>query len=89
MSPCKPNYSNIFFSQVRSADDTIVLGGALTLGTTDLTAANATAAGTSAESIVYVQSTGALYYNANDTLPGFGTGGGQFAVLTGSPTLVA
>jgi Ca2+-binding RTX toxin-like protein len=35
--------------------------------------------------IVYNRLTGSLFYNANDTLPGFGAGGGKFATIVGSP----
>lgn len=40
---------------------------------------------TSPNEIVYNILTGSLFYNANDNMPGFGVGGGQFATLVGSP----
>jgi Ca2+-binding RTX toxin-like protein len=40
---------------------------------------------TSQNEIVYNVLTGSLFYNANDNMPGFGIGGGQFATLVGSP----
>ncbi|NEP79827.1 MAG: hypothetical protein F6K39_17630 [Okeania sp. SIO3B3] len=44
-------------------------------------------AGSTAD-IVYVRSTGDLYYNANSALPGFG-GGGKIATLDGAPRISA
>ena len=44
---------------------------------------------TSAFEIVYNRNTGNLFYNSNGALPGFGTGGGQFATLVGSPDTVS
>jgi Ca2+-binding RTX toxin-like protein len=44
---------------------------------------------TSAAAIVYSQATGKLFYNQNGATAGFGDGGGQFATLSGSPTLTA
>ncbi|MDJ0511306.1 MAG: calcium-binding protein, partial [Crocosphaera sp.] len=38
--------------------------------------------------IVYNSSTGRLFYNANGSAAGFGDGG-QFAILSGNPTLTA
>ena len=37
--------------------------------------------------IIYQQSSGKLFFNANDTLSGFGRDGGCFAMLQGSPQL--
>ncbi|MEB3341643.1 CHRD domain-containing protein [Okeania sp.] len=45
-------------------------------------------AATSAAEIVYDSASGTLYYNANGTDGGFGIGG-EFAILDGSPDLVA
>jgi len=45
-------------------------------------------AATSQGIIVYNSDNGALFYNANGSTNGFG-GGGQFATLTGAPTLTA
>ncbi len=42
----------------------------------------------SAALIVYDRSTGGLFYNANGTAPGLGSGG-QFAILTGAPAITA
>ncbi|WP_193200324.1 DUF4347 domain-containing protein [Nostoc sp. MG11] len=42
--------------------------------------------GTNTAAIIYNTATGDLFYNQNGLLPGFG-GGGQFATLTGSPTV--
>jgi Ca2+-binding RTX toxin-like protein len=39
--------------------------------------------------IVYNRQTGSLFYNANDTLPGFGAGGGKFATIVGSPNTLS
>lgn len=47
---------------------------------------NNSAASTSSAEIVYVSSTGNLYYNPNGSDAGFGSGG-QFAKLTGKPDL--
>jgi trimeric autotransporter adhesin len=44
---------------------------------------------TSAAAIVFSQATGKLFYNQNGATAGFGDGGGQFATLSGSPTLAA
>ncbi|MFB2977034.1 hypothetical protein [Microseira sp. BLCC-F43] len=44
---------------------------------------------TSSFEIVYNSITGGLFYNSNGVLPGFGTGGGQFATLVGSPDTVS
>ncbi len=44
--------------------------------------------GISSASIVYDAVNGRLFYNQNGTSPGFGSGG-QFATLTGAPTLTA
>ena len=38
--------------------------------------------------IVYDRSSGGLFYNANGTAPGLGSGG-QFAILTGAPSITA
>jgi serralysin len=46
-------------------------------------------ADTSSALIVYNSSTGALFYNLNGNAAGFGSGGGQFAVITGSPALTS
>ncbi|NES68179.1 MAG: calcium-binding protein, partial [Okeania sp. SIO2D1] len=45
-------------------------------------------AATAEAEIVYNSASGALYYNANGTEDGFGSGA-QFATLDGSPELVA
>jgi Ca2+-binding RTX toxin-like protein len=44
---------------------------------------------TSMAAIVYSQATGKLFYNQNGANAGFGDGGGQFATLSGLPTLTA
>jgi Ca2+-binding RTX toxin-like protein len=44
---------------------------------------------TSAAAIVYSQATGKLFYNQNGATTGLGDGGGQFAALSGLPTLAA
>jgi Ca2+-binding RTX toxin-like protein len=41
------------------------------------------------QSQLVVYSVGSLYYNQNGTAPGFGDGGGEFANLTGSPSVLA
>ncbi|MEG5039833.1 MULTISPECIES: calcium-binding protein [unclassified Microcoleus] len=43
------------------------------------------AAATSSDEIVYNRVTGNLFYNANNNMAGFGTGGGLFATIVGSP----
>jgi Ca2+-binding RTX toxin-like protein len=43
----------------------------------------------STAAIVYSQATGKLFYNQNGAAPTFGDGGGQFATLSGLPTLAA
>jgi Ca2+-binding RTX toxin-like protein len=43
----------------------------------------------SAAAIVYSQASGKLFYNQNAGMTGFGDGGGQFATLSGLPTLAA
>jgi trimeric autotransporter adhesin len=43
----------------------------------------------SAAAIVYSQATGKLFYNQNGATAEFGDGGGQFATLSGLPTLTA
>ncbi|MEG5067464.1 calcium-binding protein [Microcoleus sp. B3-A4] len=43
------------------------------------------AAATSSDEIVYNRVTGNLFYNANNNAAGFGTGGGLFATIVGSP----
>jgi Ca2+-binding RTX toxin-like protein len=43
----------------------------------------------STAAIVYSQATGKLFYNQNGATVGFGDGGGQFATLSGLPTLAA
>ncbi len=49
---------------------------------------NRGAVASSVADIVYVRSTGDLYYNANSALPGFG-GGGKIATLDGAPRISA
>ena len=44
---------------------------------------------TQSQLVVYNASVGSLYYNQNGTAPGFGDGGGEFANLTGSPSVLA
>ena len=46
------------------------------------------AAATSTAEIVYNSGNGSLFHNSNGSVSGFGDGG-QFATLTGAPTLVA
>jgi Ca2+-binding RTX toxin-like protein len=46
-------------------------------------------AGLSSAEIVYDRTTGNLFYNANNAAAGFGTGGGLFATLIGSPDTVS
>jgi Ca2+-binding RTX toxin-like protein len=55
------------------------------------TVANDAAAlsGTSSAAILYSSSTGNLFYNQNGTLAGLGNSGGNFATLSGLPTLAA
>ena len=48
-------------------------------------AAEQVAAATSSNEIVYNRVTGNLFYNANNNAAGFGTGGGRFATIVGSP----
>jgi trimeric autotransporter adhesin len=43
----------------------------------------------STAAIVYSQATGKLFYNQNGSMTGLGDGGGQFATLSGLPTLAA
>jgi Ca2+-binding RTX toxin-like protein len=51
--------------------------------------ANDSLAETSAQLIVYSSGTGNLFYNQNGATTGLGSGGGQFADLSDTPTLVA
>lgn len=48
-------------------------------------AAEQIAAATSSNEIVYNRVTGNLFFNANNNAAGFGTGGGLFATIAGSP----
>ncbi|MDW8177974.1 MAG: 5'-nucleotidase C-terminal domain-containing protein [Gloeomargarita sp. SKYBB_i_bin120] len=80
------------------AEDTIVLDrstftrftsfGAIDAATFAVVDSDA-AAETSAAFIVYNRTNGKLFYNQNGTEAGFGAAGGQFATLTGNPTLTA
>jgi Ca2+-binding RTX toxin-like protein len=72
-----------------SALETIpVAGGAVLVANDFDNIAGGNAALSSAE-IVYDNTTGNLFYNANNAAAGFGVGGGLFATLVGSPNNVS
>ncbi|NJM47297.1 MAG: DUF4394 domain-containing protein [Alkalinema sp. RU_4_3] len=75
----------------RINEDRIVLGaasfGKLTAESFDFVANDQVAAG-STRSIVYSQSSGSLFFNADGATAGFGSGG-KFAQILGAPTLTA
>jgi Ca2+-binding RTX toxin-like protein len=81
----------IFLSKaVFSTLETVPLAGNVLLAS-DFASINVAAAlevavaGNNPNEIVYNRQTGSLFYNANDAAAGFGTGGGKFATLVGSP----
>jgi serralysin len=59
------------------------------IGTNFAIVANDTLVGASSASIVYSQTTGSLFYNADLTTAGLGAKGGQFAKLTNNPIITA
>jgi trimeric autotransporter adhesin len=61
----------------------------VSIGTDFTTVANDSLVDTQTAKIVYSQGTGNLFYNQNGSIAGFGDNGGNFAVLTTTPTLVA
>jgi len=81
----------IFLSKaVFSALETVPLAGNVLLASDfasiDVAGALEVAvAGNNPNEIVYNRQTGSLFYNANDAAAGFGTGGGKFATIVGSP----
>ncbi len=64
------------------------LGGGFSIEREFASVRNRQAVAESQADIVYVRSTGDLYYNANSSLPGFG-GGGKIATLQGAPNISA
>jgi Ca2+-binding RTX toxin-like protein len=50
---------------------------------------NVTSAATSGAKFIYSRGSGNLYLDTNGLTSGFGTNGGQFAILTSRPLLVA